>query len=460
MHNEVDLQYMNFGDLRLTERLGKMVENFVEQPSTSIPQACNSLAATKAAYRFFSNDNIEAQAIRKGCYKATIHRMTENSADKTFLFKSDATNLVFTGHKNLKGIGVLRNQNAKGLNLHTTLVSTEDEVTLGMIQQCCWGRKPEDYGQRAMRSKKPIEEKESYRWIESFKASQEALPDNAKGIFLADRGADIYELFLEPRKQNMHLLIRALHNRELTDSSEKMFQDLENTPCVGTIEVVINRSGERKERVAKLEIRHKKISINPPKFKKHLPSICINIVSAKEIIEKKVTGDEVNIQDLIYWKLLTTLSVDSLKEAIYAINTYSKRWLIERYHYVLKQGCKVEELQLEEAGRIDKAVAVYTIVACRIMQITYLARANPDLPCTEVFDDDEWRALYCYANKTAKEPTEPMTINDAIRMLAKLGGFLGRKRDGHPGVKVIWRGMCKLEGAVEMYRILKNKRCG
>jgi transposase-like protein/transposase Tn5 family protein len=454
MSDDRDLHYMNFGDPRLTGRLEKMLDDFTDNPSASIPQACQSLAATKAAYRFFSNENVEAETIRKGFYRATIDRIVEKANNKVVMFASDATNLVFTSHKKLKGIGVLRNQKAKGLNLHTTLAFTENEVTLGIVHQHCWGRKPEDYGQRAIRAKKPIEEKESFRWIESFRAAQESLPNNTRGIFLGDRGADIYELFLEPRKENMHILIRALHNRQLTDSSEKMFQELENTSNAGIMEVLINRSGERKERTAQLKIHYKNISIKPPKDKKHLSSISITMITAKEVTEN---GE---IQDAVDWKLLTTLPITSIEHAIYTVTTYAKRWLIERYHYVLKQGCQVEELQLEEADRIDKAVAVYTILACRIMHITYLARVSPDLPCTEVFDDDEWRALYCYANKTSKEPTKPMTLHEAIMMLAKIGGFLGRKRDGYPGVKVLWRGMQILEGAAEMFRILRGKRCG
>ena len=325
-------------------------------------------------------------------------------------------------------------------------------MTLGVVDQHCWGRNPEDYGKRTERSKKPIEEKESYRWIESFRASQKALPDNARGIFIADRGADIYELFLDPRKQNMDILVRALHNRTLTDSSEKMFQELEKTNCLGTIKVLVNRSGERKERMAELEIRYKNVTINPPINKPELSPISITIISATEKL------DDEKVQDPICWKLLTTLPADSLEKAAYVVKTYAKRWLIERYHYVLKQGCQVEELQLEDASRIDKAIAIYTIVACRIMHLTYLARVTPEAPCTNVFDDDEWRALYCYANKTSEEPDQPMTLHEAVLMIAKIGGFLGRKHDGYPGVKVIWRGMCKLESAIEMYRILKKEK--
>lgn len=451
MYNDADTRHIKLGDLRLEERLEKIVKDFIGQPSVSIPKACNSQAATKATYRFFSNDIVKAKSIRDGYRASTIERIIEQGENSTILFPTDATNIVYTSHKKLNGIGVLRNQNARGLNLHTTLAVTENEVVLGSIDQHCWGRKPEDLGRRRRKETRPIEEKETYRWLESFRAAQEALPDNARGIYLGDRGADIYELFLEPRNPNMHLLIRANYNRPLTNSPDRLFEELEKTSAAGITEVVINRSRERKERTAKLEIRYKKVTIKAPLHKNKLSPVCMTIISAKEIVEGS------DVQDLIHWKLLTTLPIDSLEDAICAVQTYAKRWIIERYHYVLKQGCKVEELQFEEANRIDKAIAVYTIVACRIMQITYLARVSPGLLCTEVFDDDEWRALYCYANKTSKDSAKPMTISEAVMMLAKLGGFQGRKRDGHPGVQVIWCGMSKLEGAVEMYRILKGK---
>ena len=449
-----DLRQVDLGDIRLNDRLETILEAFTNNSDSSIPQACKSAAATKAVYRFFSNDNVEVKELRAGFRKAVVFRIKNCPKGATILYLSDGTNLVFSSHKKLQGIGVLRNQKAKGLNLHTTLVSTEEEVVLGVVEQHCWGRKPEDYGQRALRSKKPIEEKESYRWIESFRASQSSLPSNKKGIFLADRGADIYEIFLEPRKENMHLLIRALHDRKLVDSHERMFEELEHSPCAGIMEVTINRSGERKERVARLEIRYKNVTIEPPKNKNFFPQINITIISAKEIF------DGVNGQNLVNWRLLTTLPISSLEDAIYAVKTYAKRWLIERFHYVLKEGCKVEELQLEKAERIERAVTVYTVIACRLMYITYLARAAPDLPCTAAFDDDEWRALHCYVHKTPIEPPNPPSLREALLMLAKIGGFLSRKRDGEPGVKVVWRGMRVLEGAVEMYRILKGKDVG
>jgi len=450
MWAERESQHMDFNDLRLNQRLFKILEDFTRRPKASIPEACGSWSSTKAAYRFFNNEEVKVEKITKGFVDSTIERMQTNS-HKTYLFQSDSTNIVFSSHKALKGIGVLRNQRARGLNLHTTLVSTEGEVTLGIVNQHCWGRDDKDYGQRAMRAKKPIEEKESYRWIESFQAAQKALPDDTQGIFIGDRGSDIYELFLQPRKENMHTLIRVLHNRTLTNK-ERLFSHIASTDCMGLMQATITRSDKRKERIANLEIRYQKITLNPPLNKKTLPPVVLTIILANEITE------DANVKEPINWKLLTTLPIESLEQAIHAVTTYTKRWLIERYHYVLKQGCLVEKLQFEDAECIKKAIAVYTIVACRLMHLTYLSRKSPNLPCTKIFNEDEWKALYCYAYKIAKPPLSPPSLREAVFMLASIGGFLGRKSDGDPGVKVLWRGLKLLEGAVVMYSLLKGKK--
>lgn len=447
---EDEIKHMNFKDKRLNKRFGIMLENFTEKSDGSIPEACQSNAATKAAYRFYSNECVEAQEIRKGFSKATIERIKKEPPKNTIIFCSDATNIVLTSHRKMKGIGVLRNQKARGLNLHTTLAYTEEELLLGSIRQDCWGRKPEDYGKRKERFQMPIECKESYRWLTSFNDAQLALPDDYKGIFLGDRGADIFELFQQPRKSNMDLIIRAAHNRQLTNSKEKAFDKVRNSECAGIMKTTIKRSGNRKEREAELEIRFEPISI----AKKNLSPISIWLVSAREITQN------LENEEPIEWNLLTTLSINSLEEAIYIVKTYAKRWLIERFHYTLKEGCRVEELQFEEADRFDKAIATYTIVAWRIMYLTYLSRVSPDSECTKVFEKAEWQALYCYVHKTPNPPSKIPTLKNAIMWLAKIGGFLGRKRDGDPGVKVIWRGMRILEGACEMFLILKEINVG
>lgn len=98
----------------------------------------------------------------------------------------------------------------------------------------------------------------------------------------------------------------------------------------------------------------------------------------------------------VCWLLLTTLSVNSLSEAQRCLLWYSYRWLIERFHYVLKSGCHLEELQLSSADRIQRAVATYGIVAWRLLWLTYLARVNPEQEAEGILSTHEWQALALY----------------------------------------------------------------
>lgn len=439
-------------DKRLSKRLSKLLEVLTENPSSSIPEACESLAGTKAAYRFFDNDRIEAKEIQTGFIKSTVERIKRH---ELVLIDNDSTGFNFSSHKSLKGAGVLRNFQARGLIMHSCLAITPEAEPLGLLYQNIWGRKPEDYGKRNQRAKLPIEKKESYVWIESLQQVQKLLPASTKGIIICDRGSDIFDVFAQPLNNNCELLIRAAHNRHLENDSERLFEKLSNVPRIGTMEVAIARSNGNKKRIASLEIHVTSVSLQVPasRKKENLKPIKITAIMAKE------TNPPSDINNPIDWKLLTTMSVQSSEDAEQCIQWYAKRWLIERYHYALKSGCNIEKLQLEDASRMERAISVYSIVAWRLMRLTYLARTNPDASCDQELEKEEWEALCCFVHKIKNPPKDPPTIKQAIDMIAKLGGFLGRKHDGHPGIKVIWRGLRRLEDITETYRIL-GKRCG
>ncbi len=129
-------------------------------------------------------------------------------------------------------------------------------------------------------------------------------------------------------------------------------------------------------------------------------------------------------------------------------------WLIERYHYVLKSGCRLEQLELETADRIHRALATYTIVAWRLLWITYLARYHPDTPADTVLETHEWQALYCTIQQTPLLPDTPPSWKTCLRWIAQLGGFLGRKHDGEPSVKTIWQGLRRLHDISQTWRLL------
>ena len=223
----------------------------------------------------------------------------------------------------------------------------------------------------------------------------------------------------------------------------------------GYKEITITRARDSKERQARISIRYGEIEIQIPKHhlkKKGLSPIKINAILAKE--ENVPEGSEE-----VCWLLLTTIEIRTLEEALKMLSWYSLRWLIERYHFILKSGCQVEKLQLETKERLERALAVYCIVSVRILCITYFARIKPDESSELLFTREEWESLYCFQNKTTKPPKSAPSMSEIIMLLANLGGFIGRKNDGSPGVKVIWKGLNKLYYISQTY-LLFNKDMG
>ena len=267
-------------------------------------------------------------------------------------------------------------------------------------------------------------------------------------ITVADREADIYDLFAMPRREGVHLLIRVSYNRRVDHEAKYLWEAIRESPVIGKVEVEVGRRGDQPSRYALLSVRIAKLSIKAPKDRKgKLPDIPVHMVLAEE--ENPPPG----VKPLC-WPLLATFPVTSFQDAIDCIEYYGYRWLVERYHFVLKSGCGVEKLQLEDASRIHRAFATYCIVAWRLLWLTYEARYNPDLPCDRVLETHEWQSLYCTTHNTPIPPAKPPSLRDAVLWIAKLGGFLGRKCDGEPGVKTIWRGMSSLHYIASTWKLL------
>ena len=151
---------------------------------------------------------------------------------------------------------------------------------------------------------------------------------------------------------------------------------------------------------------------------------------------------------------MATLPVETFLQAEQCVRWYRCRWLIERYHFVLKSGCRLEDLQLETAARLERALATYCIVAWRLLWLTYQARETPEVSCEVVFQPHEWQALYAITQRTTLLPATPPSLQQAVRWVAQLGGFLGRASDGDPGVQTIWRGLRRLDDLATMWLLL------
>ena len=266
--------------------------------------------------------------------------------------------------------------------------------------------------------------------------------------------ADIFDLFALERRANSHLLIRAEHDRKVVDHPSKYLKAaIGQTEAAGEMEVEIPRAKDCSARIATLTIRYAALTIKPPSHSpasSQLQPITVNLIWACE----DNPSDEV--VSPVSWLLLTTLPVECLEDAVRYVRWYSYRWLIERYHFTLKSGCRIEELQLETADRIERALATYAIVAWRLLWLTYEARVNPELACDRVLETYEWQALYARIHKSQTVPSQPPSLRQAVRWIAQLGGFLGRKGDKEPGVKTIWRGLRRLHDISETWKLLRE----
>ncbi len=168
-----------------------------------MPQASGDLAATQAAYDFWSSPHIKAQAIREAHQRSTIERVKQHSI---ILAIQDTTELNFTHHTSKKGMGYLDNVNSRGLKVHSVFCSSVNGVPLGVLHQQVWSRDLAEMGKKHQRHKKPIQEKESQRWLTALDVTQSLISQETVVVTVADREADIYDLLVLPRRPNSELL--------------------------------------------------------------------------------------------------------------------------------------------------------------------------------------------------------------------------------------------------------------
>jgi len=448
---EEELRTIDLGDKRLDNRLKRIVHLLSKNPTASIPQATKTRADTKATYRFFDCSGVNPDDIRDAHYQSTVERCKGHDV---ILVVQDSTGFDFT-NRCIEDIGVLNNEYQRGLMMHSGLAVSTNGIPLGLLHQNVWSRRMEEGGRaekKEKRHKKRIEEKESYRWIETMENARNRLPVETNIVIIGDREADIYELFTESQKRSVHILIRAEYNRRVESEEKYLLDTIKNSPVRGRMKIRIEHARERKAREADLSIRYVKIMLCPPRRNTKrdiLPPISVNAI----LLNEENPPPHVKA---VNWLLITTLPVNCLEDAIRCAEWYKYRWLIERYHYVLKSGCKIEELQLETKERLERALATYCIVAWRELWLTYEARKNPDTPADKILEKDEIEALYCTIHETKKPPEKVPTVREAVRWIAQLGGFLGRKSDGEPGVKTIWRGLMELAVIVRTWRLLRG----
>jgi hypothetical protein len=468
---EQEFSLCNLGDRRRNQRLKTIMSRISQDPSQSLSSACRGSAEVVACGRFLDNEAVSQSQLLAPHRQASLERIKQHPK---VLFDMDTTELDFTAKQKLQGTGPLSSPNRRGFFAHNELVVSPERLPLGLWESSIEARLDEEHGKASQRKEKPIEQKETYRWLEGYRHGCDLaqLVPGTEVIVCADREADIYEIFAEWQTRVANgqpaasWLIRSKTDRCLEPFEEeqisppaepakkplrpKIQQQLEQSPVLGTISLAVSAKeqfkkvpgGSRKKvsrsrRIATQEIRAIQVQLKAPRRDDRcLPVVKIWVVQAKEL--NPPAGEEP-----IHWTLLTSLEATDFERACEVIDLYLCRWEIEVFHRALKTGCRVEELQLRTSPRIKLAILLYMIVAWRVLYVMHLGRQCPDLPCSVVFEEDEWQATWVII-KGGSPPKSLPTLNEMVRMVASFGGFLGRKGDGHPGPQTLWVGLSRI----------------
>jgi len=452
-----EMQTASLGDERLNKRLVSLLNALGNNPQASIPVACGGWAETKAAYRFFDNDHVNADKILAPHRAATIERIKQQN---TVLLIQDTTTLNFSGQHKRTDTGPLNHDKHRGILLHPTIAVTPDRLCLGVIDTYHWAREElHRWENREEKNRKnhmiPIEEKESYKWLLSYRKAQEvaALAPSTKVVTVADREGDLYDLYHEAyiseQPSSAYWLIRAMANRRLLDANEnlesvKLIETVKSTQPIGIIEFELPARNKSERRQVKQAIYIKKVRLSPPDRKRKRTRYQIvetNVIIASEI-------DTPPNHSPLEWILLTNVPINNAVDGYEMVKWYLCRWQIEIYFRILKSGCKVEKLQLENKSRFDSCLTLYMIIAWRILYLTMLARECPDASCHIVFSEEEWKIAYVMKHNK-KPPKNPITLKTMLNLIAQFGGYLNRKSDGEPGPTAIWIGLQRLRDFIK-----------
>jgi Transposase Tn5 dimerisation domain/Transposase DNA-binding len=450
-----------FGDLRLDKRFAKVLKRMAQKPSLKFAAACKGRAEIDGAYRFVRNPKVDEHKVLKPHHEATIGRIR---AQPVVLVVQDTTEIDVTRRREvMTGAGPLNDASRVGFYDHALLVLTPERIPLGVVHAEIYARDPVQFAKTAAakrleRKAKPIEDKESLRWLEGYRAAcrvAERAPETAV-VSVSDSEGDIFECLMAgqgaeggPRAD---WIVRACQDRRLTDDADDgarlLRGRLAGAPIVHRLTVEVRareprskdnrkRKQPRSARTAEVTVRAMRVRLRGPQRPGgKLPDVEVNAVLVRE--PAPPDGEEP-----IEWILLTSLAIGTVEEVLRVVEYYGCRWQIEIYHRILKSGCKVEESQLEKAEYFRPYLALCLIVAWRVQYLLMLGRECPELPCDVAFDDPEWQSVYAVV-KDRPPPTTPPTMGEMVKLVAALGGYQGRRSDGEPGPKAMWIGLQRM----------------
>lgn len=459
-----ELDLLSGSDPRMVRRLAIMLEDWAAQPQASIVESSRSKAAVKASYRLLANARVNAVEIAASHCEATWQRMGQH---QVVLAVADTTSFNHSTHPGTEGLGAIGqgNGSAQGFWMHSVVAFSEQGEALGVLHAQCWARDKQPLG-KAKRARdknsKPLAQRESHRWTQAYEAiaaqRQRRQGEGPRLVMVADRESDIYELFVSNAAHDEHcaVLVRALHPRRMQQDRQIVWEYLEAQPELGRMELQVPAKTEGSQRTATLALRCAAVQLGVPHDKARLfgatAPLALWAIEAVEVAPPAGTP-------VLHWKLLSSVPAADLKAVKRQLRWYARRWGIEVFHRTLKSGCKCETRQLRSLEKLQRALGLDMIVAWRLMALRDAARQQGQQPAAQWLEPTECEVLTAWAarQRVAIQPT--LNIAEAVRCIARFGGYLDRKSDPPPGTQVLWRGLHHLHDMAQTW-LLARQTCG
>jgi len=440
-------------DARLNRRLERLLAQLAEKPLDAIPQASPDCHQAKATYRFLGNHRVGADGLLSGWRQTTTQAM---GGQALVYVAQDTSTFNYSTLKRTTGLGFISDlEAARGFHCHGSLALQGDGVALGLLHQFYWARA--EY-KRSRPQGRALEDKESIKWLHGLEATAAALDQlpadrRPRVVHLLGREGDIHEVFARVLGLGHGAIIRRYRHRNVAERPGDADAAIRRAPLVAQVRLELPAGHGRKSRAAVVQLRSRALTLAPHSHhERGRQPLRLTMVEVREV------GAPPEAEEPVHWLLWTTEPARTGEQILAVTRAYALRWRVEDFPLLWKQGCQVERLQLETRQRLEKALILYAGVAARLLRLRDLARREPAAPCTEVLGEEEWHALYSHATgKPVTGTTAVPTLGQALRWLGRLGGHLGRKRDGLPGVRTLWRGWRDLALLVAGYRAAKAR---
>jgi hypothetical protein len=437
---------VSLGDVRRDRRLVQSVATIAEHPQHSFPQLFG-WNALRAFYRLCHRQEATLLELQQPHWQLTRQAMGQCPL---VLILHDTTQLDFTSHSALEGTGPIGEGHARGFLQHNSLaIVPKPRQVLGLAYQQFRVRQPAPKGETSAQRKR--RKRESELWLQGFEASGKP-PPGCTWVDVGDAGSDLYEAMHAARHADHHFLLRAAQDRlvllgpQPRGAEVPLFGYARALPSQGSATVDIPSRGGRKARTARVQLASAPVWVPAP------TEVCQRWqqpIIAAWVIRVWEPEPPADVEEPLEWILLCSLPTTTKDEIDERRAWYSCRPLIEVFHDVEKNGCAEEDRRFETAAAMEACLALLSVVAVRVMQLRYAGETEPEAPASQVATAEEIAVIGRVLGSAQKE----LTVREFVRAVAGLGGYLGRRRDGPPGVRSLWRGYQRLQDMVMGFQL-------